>query len=66
MGTNYRSAIFYASAAQKDAAIAYKDTLEKSHKFHSPIVTQIAPAGPFYEAEEYHQDYYVKNGAVCN
>jgi peptide-methionine (S)-S-oxide reductase len=58
-GTQYRSAIFYHSEAQKLAA-------EKSRKaaqanFSSPIVTEIAPLTTFYKAEDYHQDYYRNN-----
>ena len=64
-GTQYRSAIFCTSAAQKQAALHYKEELDKSHKFHAPIVTVIQDAAPFYDAEEYHQDYFVKHGEVC-
>jgi peptide-methionine (S)-S-oxide reductase len=62
-GKQYRSAIFYHSPEQKAAAEASKDRLEKSGKFKKPIVTQIAEAGPFYRAEEYHQQYLEKSGA---
>jgi len=65
VGTQYRSAIFYTTPQQRDLAVAYKQKLEASHRFHAPIVTSILPAGPFYDAEEYHQDYYKKHGAVC-
>jgi peptide-methionine (S)-S-oxide reductase len=61
VGSQYRSAIFYYSPAQKAAAIASKERLEKSHRYHDPIVTEILPAGQFYRAEEYHQRYYEKN-----
>jgi peptide-methionine (S)-S-oxide reductase len=60
-GTQYRSAIFYHDAAQRRAAEASKAALEKSGKLPGRIATQIAEAGPFYPAEEYHQDYYRKN-----
>lgn len=60
-GSQYRTAIFYYSAEQKKAAQASKDVLVRSKKFDSPIATQIVPAGPFYPAEDYHQDYYKKN-----
>ena len=60
-GTQYRSAIFYHDAAQRQAAEASKAALDKSKPFKQPIVTQIAMAGPFYPAEDYHQDYYKKN-----
>ncbi|OZT12519.1 methionine sulfoxide reductase [Priestia aryabhattai] len=60
-GDSYRTAIFYHTDEQKQLAEASKQQLEKSGRFSSPIVTQILPAKPFYEAEEYHQDYYKKN-----
>ncbi len=65
-GSQYRSAIFYATEKQKQEAIAYKDELSKAHRFSSPIVTLIEPAGAFFPAEEYHQDYFKKHGAVCD
>jgi peptide-methionine (S)-S-oxide reductase len=61
VGSQYRSAIFYFTPAQKAAAIASKERLEKSHRYRTPIVTEIVPAGPFYRAEEYHQRYYEKH-----
>jgi peptide-methionine (S)-S-oxide reductase len=61
VGSQYRTAIFYHDDAQKRAAEASKTALEKSKPFAQPIVTEIVPAGPFYPAEEYHQDYYKKN-----
>jgi peptide-methionine (S)-S-oxide reductase len=61
VGTQYRSAIFYRSEAQKAAALASKERLEKSHRYSRPIVTQILPAGTFYRAEEYHQRYFEKH-----
>jgi peptide-methionine (S)-S-oxide reductase len=64
-GTQYRSAIFYTTPEQQQEAIQYKQELEQSHHFRAPIVTEIKPAGDFYPAEEYHQDYYSKHGAVC-
>ncbi|WP_394348072.1 peptide-methionine (S)-S-oxide reductase MsrA [Methanolobus vulcani] len=62
IGSQYRSAIFYHNEEQKDKALASKEELELSHRFKKPIVTQIAPAGPFYRAEEYHQQYFEKTG----
>lgn len=62
IGSNYRSAIFYNSPEQEKEAKALKEKLEKSGKFKRPIVTEIAPAGEFYKAEDYHQQYYEKNG----
>ncbi|MBN1943003.1 MAG: peptide-methionine (S)-S-oxide reductase MsrA [Phycisphaerae bacterium] len=66
VGSQYRSAIFVHNDAQARAARASKDRLEKEHRFTRPIVTEIAPAGPFYRAEDYHQRYLEKRGrAVC-
>jgi peptide-methionine (S)-S-oxide reductase len=61
VGTPYRTAIFATDAAQLKAAQASLAALEKSKPFPEPIVTQIVLAGPFYAAEDYHQDYYRKN-----
>jgi len=58
-GTQYRSAIFYANDAQKAAAEAGKKAAQKN--WDDPIVTEIAPLGKFYEAEDYHQDYFKNN-----
>jgi peptide-methionine (S)-S-oxide reductase len=63
VGTQYRSAIFYHSEAQRQAAERSKATLEASGYYKSPIVTEIAAAGEFYPAEAYHQDYYLNNPA---
>ena len=60
-GNPYRSVIFYHDAEQKKVAEASKQALEASGRFKQPIVTEITAAGPFYEAEDYHQDYYKKN-----
>ena len=60
-GTQYRSAIFYHSPEQKKAAEAMKARVEKSKAWKAPIVTEIAPAGVFYEAEEEHQKYLLRN-----
>ncbi len=57
MGTQYRSAIFFANTAQQSAATAYIAELTKAKKFARPIVTQVASLGSFYEAESYHQNY---------
>ena len=59
-GTQYRSAIFYHSEAQKAAAEASKEKAQA--QFDDPIVTEITPASEFYVAEDYHQDYYRLNG----
>jgi len=61
-GTQYRSAIFFQDAEQEAAARAAKQALERAGTFKRPIVTEIAAAGPFYRAEEYHQRYFEKNG----
>jgi peptide-methionine (S)-S-oxide reductase len=60
-GTQYRSAIFYHSEAQRAAAEASKAKADASGKFSDPIVTEITPASTFYEAEAYHQAYYEEN-----
>lgn len=61
IGTQYRSAIFYHSAAQKEAAAAVIAELNASGRYDSPIVTEVVPAGDYYPAEEYHQDYFTRN-----
>jgi peptide-methionine (S)-S-oxide reductase len=61
VGSQYRSAIFYHDAEQQKLAEASKQALVESKRFSQPIVTEIGPAGPFYPAETYHQDYYKKN-----
>jgi len=60
-GHQYRSAIFYHNEDQKRQAEASRRELEKTKPFRAPIVTEIAAAGVFYPAEEYHQHYYKKN-----
>jgi peptide methionine sulfoxide reductase msrA/msrB len=60
-GESYRTAIFYHNEEQHRLAEASKVELEESGRFNKPIVTEIVPAGPFYEAEDYHQDYHKKN-----
>lgn len=60
VGDQYRTAIFYQDDIQKKAAEASKAALERSGRF-ALIYTEIAPAGTFYLAEDYHQDYYKKN-----
>jgi peptide methionine sulfoxide reductase msrA/msrB len=62
-GLQYRTAIFFHDAEQRRLAEASRDTLARSGRFDAPIATEIRPAGPFYPAEEYHQDYYKKNPA---
>jgi peptide-methionine (S)-S-oxide reductase len=60
-GSPYRTAIFVHDEAQAQAARASLAELEKTKPFREPIVTTIEPAGPFYAAEAYHQDYHLKN-----
>jgi peptide-methionine (S)-S-oxide reductase len=60
-GSPYRTAIFTHGPQQAAAAKASLAALERSKPFKAPIVTTIEPAGPFYPAEAYHQDYYRKN-----
>ncbi|HYK52209.1 MAG TPA: peptide-methionine (S)-S-oxide reductase MsrA [Candidatus Eremiobacteraceae bacterium] len=65
-GTQYRSVIFYHDEAQKEAAEKSKAALDASGRFKRPIVTEIAAAGPFYRAEEYHQRYLEKAGRISH
>jgi peptide-methionine (S)-S-oxide reductase len=60
-GSQYRPAIFYMGDEQKRLAEASKAKWEKAKPFKQPILTEITKAGPFYPAEDYHQDYYKKN-----
>jgi peptide-methionine (S)-S-oxide reductase len=60
IGSQYRSAIFYHSDEQRQAAEASKE--KQQPRFGRPIVTQIVPAAPFYRAEDYHQQYLEKRG----
>ena len=63
-GSQYRSAIFFHDAEQERLAIASLDERQKS--LARPIVTEIVPASPFYDAEEYHQRYFERHGgAFC-
>src|SRR5512134_1548165 len=61
VGSQYRSAIFYLDEEQKRIAEASRAALMKSKPFKGDVVTEIVPAGEFWPAEEYHQDYYKKN-----
>ena len=61
VGSPYRTAIYAVDDSQLAAARASLAALEKSKPFKEPIVTQIEKAGAFYPAEDYHQDYYLKN-----
>ena len=67
-GTQYRSAIFYHSPAQKETAQRVKERVDKSKKWKSPVVTEITPFHIFYPAEPEHQDYLQRNpdGYTCH
>jgi len=67
-GTSYRSAIFFHDEEQKRVAEKVKAEVDASGKWKRPIVTEITPAGPWWDAEAYHQDYLVKNpgGYTCH
>jgi peptide-methionine (S)-S-oxide reductase len=60
-GTSYRSAIFYSTPEQHGIAAGYIAQLDAAHAWPHPIVTQVAPLKAFYRAEDYHQDYALKN-----
>jgi peptide-methionine (S)-S-oxide reductase len=64
VGTQYRSAVFFHSPAQENAALESQKKLENSGRYRSPIVTEIRPAPPFYPAEDYHQRYLEKRGLI--
>lgn len=67
VGTQYRSVVFYHDEEQNRIAEEIKAQLDASGAFANPIVTEISPAKEFYKAEEYHQDYFLKNpsNAYC-
>jgi len=60
-GNQYRTAIFYHDAEQQRLAEQSKEALDASGKLKKKIVTEIVPAGEFYAAEDYHQEYYIRN-----
>ncbi len=60
-GSQYRSAVFYATEEEQRLAAASKTAIEQAKQFPAPIVTELVPATSFYQAEDYHQDYYKKN-----
>lgn len=60
-GTQYRSAVIYHSPEQQKTAQELKSKLDASGEFGNPIVTEIVPATIFYEAEEYHKEYFERN-----
>ncbi|MDA8430390.1 MAG: peptide-methionine (S)-S-oxide reductase MsrA [Geobacteraceae bacterium] len=64
-GTQYRSAIFYHSDAQKQMAEKSRELLGHSARLRRPVVTEIVPYSTFWEAEDYHQKYHQKHSAGC-
>jgi peptide methionine sulfoxide reductase msrA/msrB len=68
MGSQYRSAIFWNSEEQRQTAERVKTEVDRSGKWDKKVVTEIVKAGPFYPAEDYHQDYLQKNpgGYTCH
>ena len=67
-GTSYRSAIFYADEEERQIAEQMIDIVNESERWADPVVTTLEPQGRFWVAEEYHQDYLVKNpgGYTCH
>jgi peptide-methionine (S)-S-oxide reductase len=68
IGTSYRSAIFYGNESEKEEAEKFIDIVNQSKRWKNPVVTSLETLGPFYQAEEYHQDYLQKNpgGYTCH
>src|SRR5215831_18445503 len=62
VGTQYRSVIFYSSEEQRQAADQAIATLNAAKHWPAPIVTSLEPAGTFFIAEDYHQEYFANNG----
>ena len=60
-GSSYRPGVFYLTPEQQATAEASKAALYQSGRYDKPVVTEITAAGPFYDAEEYHQDFYQKD-----
>lgn len=63
VGPQYRSALFFHNDSQRDKAISFVQTLENDEIFDRPIVTEIMEFSNFYEAEDYHTNYFELNGA---
>ena len=61
VGTQYRSVVFYRTPEQKSVAEQVIAELGSARVWRDPVVTEIAPAGPFYVAEDYHQQYFARN-----
>jgi peptide methionine sulfoxide reductase msrA/msrB len=68
LGSQYRSAIFVTSPAQREVAERVKKKIDASGVWHAPVVTEIVDAGPFTRAEDYHQHYLEKHpdGYTCH
>lgn len=68
VGTQYRSAIFFTDQTQKEVAEKVIKRVDASKAWEKPVVTQLVPASEFWKAEDYHQDYLVKNpnGYTCH
>ena len=68
VGTQYRSAVFYHSEEQKEAAEAIIAEIEAQGIWPDPVVTEVVPLNNYYEAEAYHQDYFTNNpqNTYCN
>lgn len=64
VGTQYRSAVFYHNAVQKQKAEYYIKKINAEKAYPNPVVTQVVPFTVFYKAEGYHQNYFSKNGSV--
>ncbi|MEK7564284.1 MAG: peptide-methionine (S)-S-oxide reductase MsrA [Patescibacteria group bacterium] len=67
-GTSYRSTIFYGNDEEKKEAQDFIDIVNNSKRWKDPVITTLEPLGVFYKAEDYHQDYLVKNpgGYTCH
>jgi peptide-methionine (S)-S-oxide reductase len=63
VGTQYRSAVFCHTTGQRELAEQYRKELDESGAYNRPIVTEIAPMDKFYEAEDYHQNYFNQHGS---
>ena len=68
MGTSYRSVIFYSNDEEKEQAVNFINIVNNSKRWRDQVVTSIEPLVSFTKAEEYHQDYLVKNpdGYTCH
>lgn len=68
IGESYRSIIFYNDEGEKKTVEKFIDIVNKSHRWDSPVVTELKPLGKYYLAEDYHQDYLQKNpgGYTCH